>query len=144
MRSFDSIEETFWAWLAGLIDGEGYINLHKTKNPRCKTGYAWKSLVVITNNHKPVLEFIQQKIETGALYTRPYKKREKEYNPTYDLRFYGNTIRVLIPKLLPYLQVKRERAILLLEALKYLKRGAMTKTRLENLERVRAELKKLP
>src|SRR5436853_7439102 len=63
------------AWLAGFIDGEGYIGLvkhlpiHASKSRKPPTQDWYSSRLSITNTDRPVLEHIRQLIGRGTIST---------------------------------------------------------------------------
>lgn len=93
--------DTFWAYLAAFIDGEGSIAM-------CQNG----PRMIISNTHLPTMEWIKNQLGCG--YLSPNGKGPK---PCYNLNFGSNAIRAILPKIIPYLKIKRIRAEVLLEYL---------------------------
>jgi len=108
-------EQTFWAWLAGFMDGDGYFQLTKHKTPHAKNGYQWVPLIAITQKQISVLEFIKNQLGFG------YISKCKRKAPR--LMITQRKARWLLPKVLPHLRVKREKARLLYEACKIIGKG---------------------
>lgn len=106
------------AYLAGLIDGEGYIGLAK---PKRKTGpykgshyiYARMAIAMTT----PMLNLIQEEYKIGKIYP-PRPSKNKKHKDRLDWHIYSNECRSLLPLIIPYLKVKQKQAGLLLEYLK--------------------------
>ena len=109
----DTIEvtENDLAYIAGLFDGEGTLVVGKY--PRYNKELAYRGFMAIANTYLPVLEEIQSKIGgTIAL----QKKSSGVYagSVCYSLTFTTNVIRKWLPRLLPYLKVKKTQAEVLL------------------------------
>jgi hypothetical protein len=106
MAKCDAIElpiqpDTFWAYLAAFVDGEGSIAM-------CQNG----PRMIISNTHRPTLEWFQQSLDCGYL-----AQNGKGTKPCYNLNFGSNAIRAILPKIIPYLKIKRQRAQILLDYL---------------------------
>lgn len=95
------LPDTFWAYLAAFIDGEGSIAM-------CQNG----PRLVISNTHLPTMEWIKESLGCG--YLTPNGKGLRQ---CYNLNFGSNAIRAILPKVIPYLKIKCERSKVLLEYL---------------------------
>jgi len=106
------ITEQDWAYLAGIIDGEGSIILHQ--NPKDRR--VWGE-IQISNTDEELVSWLIIKFG-GRLYIAS-QSRKKSHSlgkkRIYLLRWNGKLSRDLIPRLLPYLIIKRDKAILLLK-----------------------------
>jgi len=94
------LPETFWAWLAGFVDGDGTIvfeHVKMTPNERVRLSIAQK-------DRRP-LDWIRERIGTGSVLL-------SRTNDVHHLRFGSSASRRIIEKLQPYLQLpdKVERA----------------------------------
>jgi len=98
------------SYIAGLIDGEGYIGICKSRaykgKGRLNTGY-WVHLAIINTNLK-VLQWIKSTIKTGVIYTKlrtgqPDKK-------IYQLVWTRNGAKRILSQVLPYLKIKKKQA----------------------------------
>jgi hypothetical protein len=64
----DDIPETFWAYLAGLIDGEGCVQLKKRfRKIDKKRGYTIARQFTISNMHFRTIEWIRQTCQFGII-----------------------------------------------------------------------------
>ena len=101
-----------YAYLAGIVDGEGSIYITKSKNKQFTAG------LKVAMNDKPALTLFQSvfggKISKG---TRKIDKRNnKLYAPAWVLQYRSlNDIKSIITKLTPFLQVKRKQAEIVLD-----------------------------
>lgn len=102
------------AYLAGLVDGEGHISLHKHKSPACKRGYSYRVVLCITNSQTSLLTYLQNKF--GG---RIDKQGKSAFSgrQIYSLRFNVELMKELLPKLLPYLVLKKPEAQIILESM---------------------------
>ena len=98
--------ENFWPWLAGFIDGEGTLQVWRHDNG----GYiGYRPNLSITNNSRETLEFIESVLGAGGI--RRGDRKVWHYVVT------ANTLRSVLPKILPFLRVKKRQAELLQEYL---------------------------
>jgi hypothetical protein len=101
-----------YAYLAGIVDGEGSIYITKSKDKQFTAG------LKVAMNDKPALVLFQSvfggKISKG---TRKIDKRNnKLYAPAWVLQYRSlNDIKSIITKLTPFLQVKRKQAQIVLD-----------------------------
>ena len=95
------MEETFYAYVAGMLDADGHIGEGRNKYK-----------VTIANNHRPMLEHIQFHLGGNIVADERINKKI-----TYQLCFRIHEQIELLPKIIPYLIVKKEKAI---NRLKYL------------------------
>jgi hypothetical protein len=115
--------ETEWAYLAGLIDGEGYMNilLHTSPSGRkAGRGYARDFVLTICNTSISLLKEMQEKIGFGWICEHKRKRTDAGVN-TFTLRFSHNNLRGILPKIIPYLILKKEPAKIMLESLTLIK-----------------------
>ena len=101
--------KTNYAYIAGLIDGEGYIGLTRSRG-------LYKARIIISNCNLELLENAQKII--GGFITK------KPVPPDRWYQGYNLTIINLdnwLTKTIPYLVGKKNKAILMLEAKKLLK-----------------------
>lgn len=102
------MKETFKAWVAGLMDGEGCITF--ICNPRTKRPHAPN--VSITNTHRGCLKLIDSAWSGGKTFSRQDVKGRKR---CWRLQFTGwENIERFLSDILPYLVIKRQQAEILL------------------------------
>lgn len=117
------MNESDLRWLALLFDTEGHFSLNKgshakSKRP-AKRGFVWGPKASVTNTYKELLE-VAQKITNGKGRLSPqgsssYRLSNKRI---YLWTLRRDEIKALLPEIIPYLLEKKERAELLLEAVK--------------------------
>ena len=100
------IPETTRAYLAGLIDGEGYIGIEERGRPetrRCKSP-SFSLALSISMTDKAGIELIAQSFGERI---RKYE-REDGRKPYYVFSAHGNKrVRPILEAILPYVQVKK-------------------------------------
>jgi hypothetical protein len=89
--------DTFWAYLAALIDGEGSISM-------CQNG----PRMVIANTDLAVLTHVKDSLQCG--YIQEKKRGVKATKPCYNLSFGSRPMRVILPKIIPFMHIKKRRA----------------------------------
>ena len=97
-------------YLAGILDGEGCILIGKKNTKDSKRGISFRAYMAISNTHIPLLESIM--VQFGGRITMC-----RAIDKTYVLYFSTNEIRDLLPKLVPFLIIKRNQAEILLDFL---------------------------
>jgi len=110
MSIVSGTNESFWAWLAGFVDGEGYFILRKIKNRQhYKTGFAWAPRLIIANNDRHTLEVILEKVGRGSLHSIRHG--------CWQVHFTSGQLReFILPYIIPHLITKHDEATLLLKA----------------------------
>jgi len=105
-------EDAKWAWLAGIVEGEGCLNLAISKT---KTGkWSYHAQFVISNNSLEILENVQQVVENGG---QIYKVKIRG-NQIQPYQFFINSRSRLLEVLhflMPFLITKKRQAQLLIE-----------------------------
>jgi hypothetical protein len=96
------LKDTDVAYLAGLIDGEGCFYYVKG------TG-GFQARMHITNTNRDILEWCKKITGYGYIHL---KEKPKKLNHAQAFRWVcsGLGIKCLVPKLLPYLQIKKAQA----------------------------------
>jgi len=103
--------KTKYAYMAGLLDGEGYIGLSKYKQNRYNNGFSYKSRVVIANCNLEILEWVKNNF--GGYITKEKIVRE---NWTQGYKLQIGYLEKWLPKVIPYMVGKKKKAQLLMEA----------------------------
>ena len=107
------ISQVDLAYLAGLIDGEGWVGL-------CRRKRSWKPDMERSYYLRPVISIDMMKRECldkvhKALGVQVEQVKREGY--IYRLRLYPSTLRWLCPLLLPHLVLKRRQAEIIIEFL---------------------------
>ena len=103
-----------FAYLAGLIDGEGCITMYAKKDKKAVNGYSFAPMIRIASKDWWFLEEVR-KIFGGSL--EHGGKSAFNRNQIYDLRFSSNECRAILPEIIPFLILKKQEATVLKDAL---------------------------
>jgi hypothetical protein len=108
-------EET--AYIAGIIDGEGHIEIGLGKKTVSKqTRHAVS--VVISNTDFELLAWLTQRLPGSYIRQRVYTKGKPHWKPAWTLRLHRRgSVKSLLTQVLPYLIVKRKRALAAIAAI---------------------------
>ncbi len=113
MQKVSDLDESFYAYLAGLIDGEGYLSIIKSLDNRYKKGYWTMAVLDITNTNEDLMILLKNSLGYGRLYHQKNNSnfsKHYELKEIYHLKFYPRNLRMLLPKVIPYLIIKKEKA----------------------------------
>ena len=113
-------EKEWLAYLAGFFDGEGTISIHKHKETTSR-GYYFQPFFSVSNTNLEALTFIKNKLgNIGNLHKTSTRKGELEkgWKPAYRLDIGKRShLLELLPKIIPYLIIKKKQSELLLQFL---------------------------
>jgi len=112
----NQLSETQKAWLAGFIDGEGYIGTTFQRKKETKHSAAsprYHPYLIIVNTDKKVLLYIKELIGDGRLYILNKTSGNKRESFQYKLTKM-NALLTVLEAVLPYLRVKQEQCKLLI------------------------------
>ena len=118
------LKETDWAYLAGMIDGEGYMGItrhykDKSKSGTSKRGYEIETRLCISSMNERELTTIGNLLALGHVSTVVHIRKNSGPNPGYELRFCPNHQRIIFPRVIPYLIQKKHMAKIILQLLDY-------------------------
>ncbi len=102
------------AYIAGIMDGEGCISIHRKKNVR-GTSPTFALFVNVTNTERKLLEWIQAKVGAGVITPKP--KSNSNWKLCHQLVFRTEEIESFLKAVLPYMIVRETQAKLMLEFL---------------------------
>lgn len=110
------------AWLAGFIDGEGYLGIErqrKKETARQSASLLYHPYLIIANSNYNVLEFIRKYIGYGYVYEVRRKKSKLRHNnekPGFQYKLTKmDKLRPFLNTLRPYLRLKQQQCALLLK-----------------------------
>jgi hypothetical protein len=111
---YEKLSKEELSYIAGIIDGEGSISIHYSKN-------TLQPYLAIANTNQELILWLKQKIG-GSYYAK--KRYKPQHRVCYILVVKGLRLRMLFEKLLPYLIVKKQHAKIVIEfCLRQEKRG---------------------
>lgn len=114
VRVSPDIKDTEWAYIAGIVDGEGTI-----RNDQNQTGRHYPRVSVVQNDPE-MLYFLKAKLDGSVEIHQSagYKLGKTGYLSTKDTWRWntsGENARFILEKLMPYLIVKKAKAQVVLE-----------------------------
>jgi hypothetical protein len=100
---------TDFAYLAGLIDGDGYVTIYRRTSRNQWT--EWSAFIRIVNTHPGIKDLAE--LGGGTRYTRsrPQRGRTKEL---WCIQWYGANAYALAEGVLPFIRLKRPQMELVL------------------------------
>lgn len=103
-------------YIAGIIDGEGSVCLHKCVWKDRKE-YYFRPFIKIANTNIEMLFFIKKILGCGSIELERIKT--DKWKASHTLRFSANMIRSFLPTIIDCLVIKKQQALLLSEFLKF-------------------------
>ena len=131
------------AYIAGLIDGEGYFQIAKKQKHHPSIWYS--PLLAVTNTNAEVLHWLRGITGVGFVVyvNRPSKPNWK---PLLRWEVHSRQLRRFLPAVMPFLRIKRTHAELVYDLLLRQKGGAgrrLTSSENQEREQLRNRLKQL-
>lgn len=105
-----NISQTEAAYIAGLVDGEGWIGFSEFKDERYPI-----PKVAIANTNYAIIEWLLERFTdlSAHVYKRPATETQK---PTYKMQISAAaSVQALLEQISPYMIIKKERALLMME-----------------------------
>lgn len=106
-HSWESLSNTDLAYTAGIVDGDGYIGISKTKGKTYHLGYQMSLRVSVANTDELLIRWLHQ-------YYGGHIRRKKVYpnhpRPVWAWTVASQVALVFLENILPYLRVKKTQA----------------------------------
>jgi hypothetical protein len=137
-------EESKWIWMAGLIDAESSLSLIKSKK-NTKRGFQYIPRFSCSSTTPILLLQIMKACHPyGSLSSHHYQdKRNNFWKKTKKVHITSAGLRFILPKIMPYLIVKKRQAEILIEAMKFLTYGKKTEVHEQKLGELWLEIRRL-
>ncbi|PIV00897.1 hypothetical protein COS54_02225 [Candidatus Shapirobacteria bacterium CG03_land_8_20_14_0_80_39_12] len=107
------------AWLAGFIDGEGFIGItfqRKKENKIQSASPLYHPYLVVTNTNQNSIQYIQNLVGDGKVYK--FKARNHLCSPAFQYKLTkGEVLLGLLKGIEPFFVVKKEQSSLVIEYL---------------------------
>jgi len=110
-------EETKYAYLAAAIDTEGCIGIERTHRLNGKIAYV--PYIIISNTNEDWIIFLKNQF--GGGFHAKHKNNGWGCKPISDWKIRANKMREILPKIMPYLFIKRKQAEIVLKALEIIR-----------------------
>lgn len=111
-RQLEAIVPTEWAYLAGLIDGDGHLAII---NARQKKGRVLTPQVGIANSSPEIIQWLRERVGFMSFFYEAPVQQIVPRRPVWRVRLTGMHILPVLQQLMPYLVAKRHRAELIEE-----------------------------
>ncbi len=107
--------DTELAYLAGIIDGEGcfFIGLFKTKATKFLLNY--QTYIKISNNEKSLIDWVHEKAGATNIQQERLTRKSSVNRSCYSSQITGATLDALLPKIYPYLIIKRRQCEIMIK-----------------------------
>ena len=126
------------AYLAGFVDGEGYISLKRDSHDyRGEKVIYFTAVLKIANTNQEIIEWCKSSFG-GWIYLKTPKNGEN-WKDAYCWQLTGPNLEPLLIKLLPYLRIKKEQARLVLKKIKNQKLGELPYKNISQINEQRVE-----
>jgi len=126
-----------WPWLAGLIDGDGTITNSEFGPRNCCT---IKPIVKISLTNLKTIEYLSKQLNIKSLPSGGGKGNKRI---TRAIRLMSNNIYNIIPNILPFLTLKKERALLAFEIVRLRREIPNGQNNHKNIVKVKELINKL-
>ena len=107
--------ETDYAWLAGIVDGEGSFVISRTRVQENRVGFSYRGAMNISNTSEEMMKHILKITGVGNLTRLPESRFD--WKDRFNYNASAGAVRVLLPKIMPYLVLKRPQAEVMTEFL---------------------------
>lgn len=109
----NTLRETEWAYLAGLIDGEGCLFISKQQFKQCVYP-SYRAHLIVGMTNKSVIDYIHSLVDAGNVYFT--KSKSEKYMHKYRWEVTANVdISKILNNILPFLIVKKAEAETMLD-----------------------------
>jgi hypothetical protein len=107
--------ETDYAWLAGIVDGEGSIMISRTRVQENHLGFSYRGAISISNTSEEMMKHILKIAGVGNLTRLPESRFD--WKDRFNYHASAGAAQILLPKIMPYLILKKPQAEVLTEFL---------------------------
>ena len=121
-------------WLIGVIDSDGSLCLVKRKYKRNRLGYSYLPILCIATTSEKLVKRCASLI--GASWRKSSPDTRNNRKPMWEMMAYSGILRVLLPKIVDDLIVKKQQATLLIESLNLLEENRNWTKAPENFKRL--------
>lgn len=104
------------AYLAGFVDGEGYVGIMKTRNRQMVRGYEYRKVLKIASTDKGIIDWLYQSFG-GSTEKREWSESENN-KPAYCWTLRYKNLEPFLRKIYPFLKIKKRQVEILLEMFK--------------------------
>lgn len=99
------------AYLAGIIDGEGYVGLSRKREPTQRSGYSYRPVLSVSNTKRELLEWIAEVTQVGSICAMKKMPRCKQ---SWVWQTWSQRASTILQQTIPYLIIKHRQARLVI------------------------------
>ncbi len=104
-----------FAYLAGIVDGEGCFYFGKVKQGRYGNGTQWHCKLAITSCDECLTIWLNDLFGGNKEQRYRWTSKKANYRPVYRWDGSGLMLDFILPKILPYLVIKTEQCLTMIE-----------------------------
>ena len=103
-------DQTEWAYLAGIIDGEGCFYIGRVKQGKYGSGYQWHALLKVTSCDESLILWLESTFGGSKDSRYRWTSKKKFTRPVYNWQATGPMLDHIILGVYPYLIIKKRHA----------------------------------
>jgi hypothetical protein len=104
------------AYIAGIVDGEGCISIHRRSDRCYKQGYSFYATLRVSNTNKPLLDWLKRVTGLGAVVENKVVGNRR---PQWEWKVHSQQAGLLLKELYSFLRVKKKQARLVLQFVEF-------------------------
>lgn len=109
----DKLSSEQLAYIAGIVDGEGYISVVRRNCKNTKCGLFYYAQLVVVNTSEELIDWLWTTTNLGSVHLQ--RKKNKEHKHAFRWTLTTKGAESLVRLIVPYLVCKKKQALLLLE-----------------------------
>lgn len=110
-----------WAYLAGIIDGEGCFYIGQVTYKKKNTSPNFHSIISISNNEKCLIDWLDNIFGKASDGRYKYQSHKLYERPCYRWSTSGELLDYILPNIYPFLVIKRKQCEIMMEIRKTFK-----------------------
>ena len=109
------VSEIQLSYLAGIIDGEGCFYIGCVKQGKYGNGLQWHSMLKVTNCEEQLIIWLENTFGGSKDSRYRWTSKQKFTRPVYNWQATGEMLDFLLPRVKPYLIIKKQHCDVMLE-----------------------------
>ncbi len=107
------LKPTDRAYIAGILDGEGYLAVTRRKFPENRSGYAYRITVEVVSTDKPLLDWLKRTTGIGSVICK--RKASGNWKQAWRWTCWSQQSVALLKQVKKYLLLKGKQADIMLQ-----------------------------
>jgi len=104
-----------FAYLAGIIDGEGCFYIGHCKQGKYGSGYQWHVLIKVTSCDEELIVWLENTFGGSKDSRYRWTSKKTAYRPVYNWQCTGEMLDYILPHIYPYLIIKKRQCEIFFE-----------------------------